>query len=83
MIDTLIFMSQRPVVITLAVIGALLVMAGSLAHKPEHAQSGKAKATRTDRKQGLAKHLTTSGYAITFGSILLFIIAGFVSDLRP
>ncbi|MGI9506976.1 MAG: hypothetical protein ACR2RE_28375 [Geminicoccaceae bacterium] len=83
MIDALIFVSQRPVVITLAVIGALLVMAGSLAHKPERAQSGKTKATQADRKHGFAKHLTISGYAITLGSILLFIIAGFVSDLRP
>jgi len=57
-IDTLIFMSQRSVVITLAVIGALLVMAGSLAHKPEHAQSGKAKATRTDRKH-ISPHQAT------------------------
>ena len=83
MIDALIFVSQRPVVITLAVIGALLVMAGSLANKPERAQSGKIKATQADRIHGFAKHLTTSGYAITLGSILLFIIAGFVSDLRP
>ncbi|MGI9500219.1 MAG: hypothetical protein ACR2P3_09285 [Geminicoccaceae bacterium] len=73
MIDALIFLSQRPIVITLAVLGALLVMAGALIAKPE----------RSGSKRPLARRLTSSGYAITFASIVLFIIAGFVSDLRP
>lgn len=77
MIDALIFMSQRPVVITLAVLGALLVTAGALAQKPKAARSISA------HQRPIARRLTTSGYAITFASILLFIIAGFVSDLRP
>lgn len=83
MVDVLIFMSQRPVVITLAVLGALLVTAGSLVQKPARSQTNTAAGSRSGAKSGLAKHLTTSGYVITFASILLFIIAGFVSDLRP
>jgi|GEM_PF-5652397 len=80
MIDALIFMSQRPIVITLAVLGAVLVMVGSLAHKPKPSRSGRETGSPPGRKHPLARHLTTSGYAITFVSILLFIIAGFVSD---
>ena len=83
MIDALIFVSQRPVVITLAILGALLVTAGSLVHKPVQAPSGGSRNSSSQRKRGLAMHLTRSGYAITCTSILLFIIAGFVSDLRP
>jgi len=81
-IDALIFLSQRPVVITLAVLGALLVIAGALTAKPERA-GDKVQPSPPARKRPLARHLTSSGYVITFASIVLFIIAGFVSDLRP
>ena len=81
MIDTLIFLSQRPIVITLAVLGALLVTAGALIAKP--GKPVDSPPPSESRKSPLARHLTSSGYAITFASIVLFIIAGFVSDLRP
>lgn len=86
MIDVLIFASQRPVVITLAITGALLVTAGSLIAKPR----GKGDVSRrwgkepSDHGQSLlAQRLTKVGYAVTLISIALFIVAGFVSDLRP
>lgn len=82
-IDALIFISQRPIVITLAIFGALLVIAGSLNNKPEQLQPGGMTASALGRRRSLSKHLTAIGYVITFASILLFIIAGFVSDLRP
>jgi hypothetical protein len=83
MIDALIFVSQRPVVITLAIFGALLVMAGSLTQKRTGDQSGAARRSTDNRVRPLSRRLTTFGYAITAASVLLFIIAGFVSDLRP
>ncbi len=85
MIDALIFISQRPFVISLAVLGALLVTAGALLAKPQRSTSGSGNKMSVpaphDNKSPLARHLTSAGYAITFASIVLFIIAGFVSDL--
>ncbi len=83
MIDALVFISQRPIVIAFAILGAALVMAGSLTARsgtarsslPDNAAKGKAP------RSALSRHLTTTGYVITFVSITLFIIAGFVSDL--
>lgn len=78
MIDALIFISTRPIVITLALLGAGLVMAGSLGAGPKKT-GGK---TRSGSRQTpLARGLTKTGYALTGVSIFLFIIAGFVSDL--
>ncbi len=82
MIDLLIQISQRHIVIALAVVGALLVTAGSLVAKPRG--RNEPEANEPDSKQGLlAKRLTTVGYVVTMVSIALFIVAGFVSDLRP
>jgi len=95
-IDALIFISQRPIVITLAIVGALFVTAGSLMVKPEPrrapGQGGRFQEPAAppventappDLRTQLAGYLTRSGYAITMFSIALFIVAGFVSDLRP
>jgi len=78
LIDALIFISQRPIVITFALLGAALVTAGSLT-----ARSGRTEDApkRKDHRSSLSRHLTIAGYVITFVSIMLFIIAGFVSDL--
>ncbi len=97
MIDTLIFLSQRPIVIACALIGAVLVVAGSLTGTPRRPpDSGGGMPQRwqpghpvettgrsPDRENAWSRRLTTAGYAITFVSIGLFIVAGFVSDLRP
>ena len=80
MIDALIFISQRPIVITLALMGAALVIAGSLTARASVPED---KAAMSDQRSLLSRGLTSSGYVVTFASILLFIIAGFVSDLRP
>lgn len=87
MIDALILISQRPIVITLAIIGALLVTAGALVTKPQpRAAAGSAKGAKNAKSNGqtkLSRSLTNLGYLVTMVSIALFIIAGFVSDLRP
>lgn len=81
MIDALIFISQRPVVIALAIFGALLVTAGSLIAKPPPPNSPEP--VEEDLRGTLARRLTTFGYVVTMFSVALFIVAGFVSDLRP
>lgn len=78
MIDFLILVSERPVVITLALLGAALVIAGSLTARP--IKPGHTPSSLT-RQSALSRGLTIVGYTITGGSILLFIIAGFVSDI--
>lgn len=82
MIDLLITLSQRPIVVALAIIGALLVTAGSLLAKPRPKQGSKAASPGGEEDSVLPRWLTQLGYAVTFTSIVLFIIAGFVSDLR-
>lgn len=79
-VDTLIFVSQRPVVIALAVIGALLVTAGGLAAKS--GAPGDARRREANVQTPLSRALTLTGYVVTGISVTLFIIAGFVSDLR-
>ena len=79
-IDALIFISQRPVVIALAIFGAALVTAGSLTAGSARPGGG---AESYPTQKPLSRYLTRSGYAITVTSIVLFIVAGFVSDLRP
>ncbi len=104
MVEFLIQISQRPLVIALAIIGALLVIAGSLIAKPQtgrgpgHSGAGgqehSSPQPRYDQKGHVidppadaqtlwSRRLSRAGYAITFVSIALFIIAGFVSDLQP
>lgn len=67
MLEFLALITQRPVVIVLAITGALLVTAGSYMAKPD-------KPTKASRS------LTVVGYVLTVLSVLLFIIAGFMSD---
>jgi len=82
MIDVLILISQRHIVIALAIVGALLVTAGSLVSKPR-SRNAPEPDRRDDEQSVLARRLTTVGYVVTMASIALFIVAGFVSDLRP
>ncbi|MBU2582096.1 MAG: hypothetical protein KJ622_10295 [Alphaproteobacteria bacterium] len=81
MIDLLIQISQRPIVITLAIAGALLVTAGSLVAKPRGSDTPEPAVD--DARGTLARRLTNIGYVVTMVSVALFIVAGFVSDLRP
>lgn len=66
--DLLAFLTQRPVIVGLAILGALMVMAASL--------FGGRDAANPDRRALL---LSKTGYAVTFASIALFIVAGFMS----
>lgn len=81
MIDFLILISQRHIVIALAIVGALLVTAGSLMSRP--GGKGAPEPDEDDPQTVLARSLTTFGYVVTMTSVALFIVAGFVSDLRP
>ena len=69
MIEALSLVSQRPVIIALAMVGALLVVAASL--MPE---------TREGSQRVLPQILTRAGYTITVVSMLLFITAGFLAE---
>ncbi|MEP2942811.1 MAG: hypothetical protein ABJM86_05610 [Hyphomicrobiales bacterium] len=83
MIDILIFISQRPVVITLAILGGLLVTSASLFSNPkQNNQPINGKRIKQEPTK-LSKRLIVAGYSVMFVSMALFIIAGFVSDLRP
>ena len=66
--ELLIVLTQRPVIVGLAITGAMLVMASGLI--------GGKDATTSDRR---ATVLSKTGYAVTFISIGLFIVAGFLS----
>ncbi|MGH1484182.1 MAG: hypothetical protein ACRBM6_36855 [Geminicoccales bacterium] len=78
MIDALIFLSARPIVIALALVGAGLVVAGSLTAKPKKAGD---RTGSDERQRPLSRGLTKAGYTLTGFSMLLFIVAGFISDL--
>lgn len=95
MVEFLILVSQRPIVIGLAILGAVLVTAGSLLRKSplskEEAQrlgtssegGGDGSLERgSDGSTPLSRALTWAGYVFTFISIALFIVAGFVADLE-
>lgn len=66
--DVLAFFTQRPVIVGLAIAGAVMVMASGLL--------GGRDPSSPDRRAML---LSKAGYAVTFASIALFIVAGFLS----
>lgn len=65
MLEFLALITQRPVIIVLAITGALLVTASSFIAKP-------------DDESPTARRMSNAGYAITGLSVLLFIVAGFL-----
>ena len=69
MIETLHAVSGRPVIVTLAILGAAMVTAASLL-KSREASPG---------RLSVAGLLHYGGYTLTGASILLFIVAGFIS----
>ncbi len=82
MIDVLTYLSQRSIVVALAIIGALLVTAGSLLAK--RGTPGRQPASTPEKSPRVLSHsLTVLGYVLTITSIVLFIVAGFVSNLAP
>ena len=62
-------LTQRPVIITLAIGGALIATAGSIILH-----------SRRDNPPAWARHVMRVGYAITWASIGLFIVAGFLAS---
>lgn len=68
MSDFALLVFQRPVVIALALAGAGMATAGSLL------------AWRRGRQHRGAVWLTRLGYAVTFASVLIFIVAGYLSE---
>lgn len=68
MSDLALLVFQRPVVIALALAGAGLATAGSVL------------AWRRGREHRGAAWLTRLGYAVAFTSVLVFIVAGYLSE---
>lgn len=62
-------LTQRPVIITLAIGGALIATAGSIILH-----------SRRDNPPTWARQVMRIGYAITWASVGLFIVAGFLSS---
>lgn len=69
MFEALQMLSNRPVVVTLAIIGATMVTAASVLRSKD----------AEPQRLRLASALHYGGYALTGGSVLLFIVAGFIS----
>ena len=69
MIEALHGVSGRPVIVTLAILGAAMVTAASLL-KSREASAGRLR---------MAGVLHYSGYTLTGVSVALFIVAGFIS----
>lgn len=69
MIELLHSAATRPVIVTLAIIGAMMVMAAGLTRSR----------TAASASSSLAALLHYGGYTLTGISILLFIVAGFTS----
>ncbi len=66
--DLLALVTQRPVIVGLAIVGAMMVMASGLIGGRDSANPSRG-----------AMLLSKAGYAVTFASIVLFIVAGFLS----
>ena len=62
-------LTQRPVIIALAIGGALIATAGSIVLH-----------SRRDAPPAWARHVMRAGYALTWASVGLFIVAGFLSS---
>lgn len=67
--DIINFLTSRPVIIALAVIGGLIAMLGSYLLR---------EGSKTPERR--AKLVMRSGYAITWASVTAFIVAGFLVD---
>jgi hypothetical protein len=65
--DVLSFLLQREVIIATAIVGAAMTVVGSVI------------AGRNASSSRLARGILRFGYAVTFASIALFIVAGFGS----
>ena len=82
MLDFLFWVSAKSVVVTCAIIGALLVM---LAPKVDFSFWPVARenntGTKVKKNSGTEKILVMIGYSFVGLSVLLFIIAGFIVDL--
>jgi hypothetical protein len=62
-------LTDRKVIVTLAVLGAIMAAAGSFF-----------RVGRTNAIARFARMMMWTGYAISFASVLLFIVAGFASN---
>jgi hypothetical protein len=66
--DVLSFLLEREVIITTAIVGAAITVVGTV-------MTGR----RADSTPSLARGIMRFGYAVTFASIALFIVAAFAS----
>ncbi len=63
------FLTSRPVIITLAIVGGVIAMLGSYLLR---------EGSKTPERN--AKLIMRSGYAITWASVAAFIVAGFLIE---
>ena len=83
MVDFLFFISQKPIVVTLAILGAMLVMSANFFTNRNRTNETTDNKIAKPQIGDLSKRLTFAGYTIMMVSVALFIVAGFVSDLTP
>ena len=82
MLDFLLLMTSKTIVVSLAVIGAILTtFAGALSSFVVSLIGGQRFQSRDVAINRLAKGFSTSGYVAMSVSIFLFIVSGFIIDL--
>ena len=80
MLDFLFYISAKKVVVSCAILGALLVTVAPLCVKYAKFDNSSGECNKTSELIG--KSFTRIGYGFVGLSITLFIIAGFIVDLR-
>ena len=82
MLDFLLLMTSKTIVVSLAVMGAILTtFAGALSSFVVSLIGGRRFQSRDLAINRLAKGFSTSGYVAMSVSIFLFIVSGFIIDL--
>ena len=83
-LELLFVISAKPVVVSFAILGALLVMVGPKISGDDRDNTEKNSAFNYFKggPKKLSKTCTGLGYVLTGVSIFLFIVAGFISDLK-
>jgi hypothetical protein len=81
-LDLLFVLSSKPVVVTMACVGAALVSLAPLSKRFQGKRDDNTETATSPRPRiRIEDMLTRAGYGIMGISVVLFIIAGFISDL--
>ena len=80
-LELLFVVSSKPVVVGLACLGALLATLAPLARRLQD-RAGKSRGSvNQPGRTGIEGMMVRAGYGVMGVSVLLFIVAGFISDL--